>query len=287
MMQKSKGRVLLEEYLALTIGALILVLGVYIFKFPNYFSFGGVTGAAVLLSEFIPLSASILTLIMNMVLLVVGFLFLGKGFGMKTVYVSVLTSLGLALCEKLWPMSQPLTSQPVLELAFAIALPAVSAAVFFYYDASGGGTDIIAMIVKKNSTMNIGMALFVVDLIISVAAWIVFGPQTGLFSLSGLLAKSLVIDRVIENMNMCKYLTIICNDPQPICEFIQDELHRSSTIFKAEGAYTHNAKTIVLTVMKRNQAIQLRNYVRSVEADAFIMVTNSSEIIGNGFRGFY
>lgn len=275
------------EYLALTLATVILVLGVYVFKFPNNFSFGGVTGIAVILGKFVPLSASTLNFIMNMVLLAVGFMFLGKGFGVKTVYVSVLSSVGLELMDRYMPIHEPLTNQPVLELMFAIVLPAVSAAIFFFCDASGGGTDIIAMIVKKYSKMDIGMALFWVDLLISVSAWWVFGAETGLFSFCGLMAKSLVIDQVIESMNLCKYMTIICTDPEPICEYIHKELHRSSTIFKAEGSYTHRDKTIVLTVMKRSQSIQLRNFVRQRERGAFIMVTNSSEIIGNGFRGFH
>lgn len=287
MRQKKKAGAWAGEYLALTLATVVLVIGIYVFKFPNHFSFGGVTGIAVLLGEFLPLSASTLTLIMNMLLLIVGFLFLGKEFGVKTVYVSILSSAGLELLDKYMPLSGPLTDQPVLELVFAIVLPAVSAAIFFYYDASGGGTDIVAMIVRKYSSMNIAVALFLVDLLISVSAWFVFDAQTGLFSFCGLMAKSLVIDRVIENMNLCKYLTIICSDPQPICRFIHEHLNRSSTIFKAEGSYSHHDKTIVLTVMKRRQAIQLESFIRKQEAGAFIMVTNSSEIIGNGFHGFH
>ncbi len=287
MGQKKKAGIWAKEYLVLTLAVIVLVIGIYVFKFPNHFSFGGVTGIAVLLEEFLPFSASTLTLVMNMLLLIAGFLFLGKGFGIKTVYVSVLSSAGLEFLDRYMPLQGPLTDQPVLELVFAIVLPAVSAAVFFYYDASGGGTDIVAMIVKKYSDMNIAMALFLVDLLISVSAWFVFGAQTGLFSFCGLMAKSLVIDRVIENMNLCKYLTIICSEPQPICQFIQEQLNRSSTIFKAEGSYSHNDKTIVLTVMKRKQAVRLERFIRQQEAGAFIMVTNSSEIIGNGFHGFH
>ncbi len=287
MKQKKKAGEWAEEYFALTLAVIVLVIGIYVFKFPNHFSFGGVTGIAVLLEEFLPFSASTLTLVMNMMLLIVGFLFLGKEFGIKTVYVSVLSSVLLELLDRYVPLRGPLTDQPVLELVFAIVLPAVSAAVFFYYDASGGGTDIVAMIVKKYSDMNIAMALFLVDLLISVSAWFVFDAQTGLFSFCGLMAKSLVIDRVIENMNLCKYLTIICSEPQPICRFIHEQLHRSSTIFKAEGSYSHHDKTIVLTVMKRKQAIRLERFIRQQEAGAFIMVTNSSEIIGNGFHGFH
>ena len=251
------------EYSVITFATLLLVVGVYFFKFPNNFSFGGVTGIAVVLSAMSKASASSYTFIINMALLVFGFLFLGKSFGAKTVYVSVLTSVGLSALEKLFPMSAPLTTEPVLELIFAIFLPALSAAILFNIGASGGGTDIIAMILKKYTKLNIGAALFLVDLGIVVASCLVFDAQTGLCSMCGLLAKSLVVDNVIESINLCKYFTIICNDPEPICEFITKELNRSATVYQAEGAYQHNQKTVILTVMKRSQAVELRNYFKS------------------------
>ena len=156
----------------------------------------------------------------------------------------------------------------------------------FNIGASGGGTDIVAMILKKYTKLNIGAALFLVDLGIVVASCLVFDAQTGLCSMCGLLAKSLVVDNVIESINLCKYFTIICNDPEPICEFITKELNRSATVYQAEGVYQHNQKTVILTVMKRSQAVELRNYIRMNQPSAFIAITNSSEIIGKGFRGF-
>ena len=214
-----------------------------------------------------------------MALLAVGFIFLGTSFGIKTVYVSVLTSVGLSAMEKFFPMTGPLTDQPVLELIFAIFLPALSAAILFNVGASGGGTDIVAMILRKYTPINIGTALFLVDLGITIAACFVF-------DVTGLMAKSLVIDNVIESINRCKCFNVICNNPEPICNFIRDELKRSATVYRAEGAFTHTPRTVILTVMKRGQAVQLRNYVRQVEPTAFMMITNSSEIIGKGFRGF-
>jgi uncharacterized membrane-anchored protein YitT (DUF2179 family) len=274
------------EYLILTVSTLILVVGVYVFKFPNNFCFGGVTGIAVILGAMGAYSPSTWTFIINIALLILGFLFLGKSFGLKTVYVSLLTSFGLSAAEKWFPMDAPLTDEPMLELIFAIALPAFSAAIFFNMGASGGGTDIVAMILQKYSTFNIGTALFIVDLFITFAACFVFDPKTGLFSFTGLMVKSLVIDSVIENINLCKCFTIICDHPQPICDFIIEELHRSATVYKAEGAFLHHERTIIMTTMKRRQAVQLRNFVHAHEPHAFITITNSSEIIGKGFRGF-
>lgn len=281
----SKVKKTVMEYGILTIATYIMVIGIYAFKFPNNFSFGGVTGLAIVLSNFLPSTPGSITFIINMVLLLIGFIFLGKGFGVKTAYISIVMSLGLSLSEKIYPMTEPLTEEPLLELIFAVALPAVSSAIFFNMDASSGGTDIIAMILRKYTKLNIGSALFISDLLIVVSACLVFDAQTGLFSLLGLLTKSLVVDGVIENINLCKYFTIICDDPEPICDFIMNHLHRSATIHEAEGAYAHKKKTVIITIMKRGQAVELRNFIRTTQPSAFIAITNSSEIIGKGFRG--
>lgn len=271
------------EYGMITVSILIMVVGVYFFKFPNHFAFGGVTGFSTVISEMTRWSASQFTFIANMVLLVIGFLFVGKDFGIKTVYASVLMSVSLSVLEKLVPMSQPLTNEPLLELVFAIFLPAVGSAVLFNIGASSGGTDIIAMVLKKYTSFNIGTVLLFVDLFSVVMSFFIFGPTTGLFSSLGLMAKSLMIDGVIENMNQCKCFNIVCDDAEPICNFIIHDLKRSATVYQAQGAFTHHKKNVIMTTMKRSQALKLRNYIKSVEPTAFIQISNSSEIIGKGF----
>ena len=271
-------------YLSLTIATLIMIVGVYFFKFPNNFCFGGVTGISVILAGLFHMSASGYTFIINMALLLIGFIFLGKGFGFKAAYVTILMSFGLSILDKVYPMTKPLTDQPLLELVFAIILPGFSSALLFNMGASSGGTDIVAMIIKKHTGANIGIALFLVDLFITVAACFVFDVTTGLFSFCGLIVKTLVIDNVIEGINLCKYFTIITNRPDEICGYIGKELNRSSTLCDARGSYSKQEKTIVLTVVHRSQAVQLRNFIKKTDPSAFIMITNSSEIIGNGFQ---
>ena len=175
-------------------------------------------------------------------------------------------------------MQAPLTSQPVLELVFATALPAVSAAILFNMDASSGGTDIIAMILKKYTSLDIGRALLLVDMLITASSFLFYGVETGLFSLTGLVAKTFVIDGAIEDFNLCKYFTIICDHPDPIVDFIHNTLKRSATLESAEGSYLHQKKTIIMTVTRRRQAVLLRNFVKRVEPTAFIMITNLSLI---------
>ena len=285
--EKHNSRMLstLKEYAMLTAAAWVLDVGIYFFKFPNNFSFGGVSGVSIFLNRLIPWSPGSYNLVINVLLLVLGFLFIGRDFGVKTVYVSVLSSLTLSLMERLFPMAGPLTDQPVLELIFAIVLPAASSAILFNIGASSGGTDIIAMILRKHSSLDIGRALFCVDLLIVCGAFVAFDITTGLFSFTGLMAKTLVIDGVIENINLCKYFTIVCDDDRPICDFIRDKLNRSATVFDARGSYTGQPRKVILTVMRRSQAVALRLFIKKTDPHAFMMITNSSEIIGKGFRG--
>ena len=174
------------EYGLITVSIWIMVVGIYFFKFPNHFAFGGITGFSTVVSQLTHWSASDFTSVTNTALLLLGFLFLGKGFGLKTVYATMVMSVSLSLLERFCPLSAPLTSQPLLELMFAIFLPAVGTAILFNIGASSGGTDIIAMILKKYSSMNIGTVLMLVDIASVVASYFIFGVETGLFSTIGL-----------------------------------------------------------------------------------------------------
>ena len=273
----------LWEYAVVTVSTLIMVFGNYFFKFPNNFAFGGITGFSTIVSALTKFSASQFTFIANMVLLVMGFIFIGKGFGMKTVYSSVLMSLALGAMDRWFPMGKPLTDQPILELVFAVFLPAVGSALLFNIGASSGGTDIIAMIFKKYTSFNIGTMLLLVECFSVLMAFVVFDVTTGLFSTLGLIGKSLMIDGVIENINLCKCFNIVCDNPEPICDFIIKELNRRATVYQAQGAFTHHRKTVIMTTMRRSQAVKLRNFIRQAEPTAFMLISNSSEIIGKGF----
>ena len=213
-MEKADGKTVVKEYLLITLGIVIMALGIYFFKFPNHFSTGGVTGIAVVLDKYFPsISPGTFVLIINNALLLVGFLVFGRGFGVKTAYASLLFSGVIWLLERLIPLSAPLTSQPLMELIFAVALPAIGSAILFNLDASSGGTDIVAMILKKYTSLDIGKALLLGDFLITVASGVAFGIEIGMFSLLGLLIKSLVLDLAMESMNMKKYFHIITSNP--------------------------------------------------------------------------
>lgn len=275
-----------KEYILLTIGTLFIAVGVYFFKFPNHFSTGGVSGISIILGHYVPgLTAGSFVFIINTALLLVGFLVFGQSFGLRTAYASTLFSGMIWIIEQVLPLSSPLTTQPLLELIFAVTLPAVGSAILFNLGASSGGTDIIAMLLKKYTSLNIGNALFAVDFIITVAALFAFGVETGLFSILGLLIKAVLVDLVLENIKTNKCFHIITASPEPILRFIVDDLHRGATVLHGEGAYTHENRTVLLTVVSRAQAIRLRQFAREVDSRCFILISNTGEIIGKGFRG--
>lgn len=277
-----KGK--LKHFLLLTGSILVMSIGTYFFKFSNNFTFGGITGLAVLIAKTGVMSASDFTFITNMVLLVIGFLVLGRKFAAKTAYCSILLSVTLSVLERVFPMSHPLTDQPMLELCFAIALPALGSAVLFNVGSSSGGTDILAMIITKYSSFDIGRALMITDILITVTGCFMFDIKTGLYSFLGLAIRSFMIDTFIESFNLAKYFNVVCDDPDPICDFIVNTLHRSATVCLAQGAFSGKDKHIIFTALNRPQAIKLRNYIKETQPEAFILISNTSEIIGKGFH---
>lgn len=273
-----------QEVLLLILGTALVALGVYFFKFPNNYSTGGVTGIAVILSSLFPtVSSSTFTSVINIASLVLGFVFLNRGFGIRTIFCTLLFSAMLAGLEWLYPMTHPLTDQKMLELFFAVILPSLGAAILFNLDSSTGGTDILAMILKKYTSMDIGKALLYVDVLITAATLVVINIETGLYSLLGLVLKSVLVDMVIESFNRRKSFMLVTSCPDTVCTYITQQLHRSATYWKGEGAYSHQDKWVVLTALSRAQAVALRRYLKSVDPHAFMLITNSSEIFGKGF----
>lgn len=275
-----------KDFWLLNAGTLLVAAGVYFFKFPNNFSTGGVSGISLILSALLKnYTPGTIILVINIALLIVGYLILGKSFGIKTAYATILMSGVIRILEIVWPMPAPLTDEPLLELMFAVMLPAFGSAILFNIGASTGGTDIVAMLLRRYTNTNIGVSLLTTDFVITLAAFVVFGPKTGLFSILGLGMKALVVDSAIENFNLCKYFTIVTTKPDPICAFIANQLHRGATTYDATGAFTHEHKTVVLTVLPRAPALLLQRYVREIDPESFIFITNTSGIIGKGFRG--
>ena len=293
--KREKFKTGFREYAAITFGILLIALGVYFFRFPNNISTGGVTGLAIVLTQIFPLSASTFVLIFNILFLIIGFIVLGKDFGVKTVYGSLLLSGFLELFDLIFLLFKvpegflPLTNEPVLELFFAVALPSVGSAIIFYNRGSSGGTDIVAMILHKHTSLDSGTALLVSDFALVLLTFYnfsarAFSPQTGLLSLCGLVMKSLVIDNVIADINQSKYFLIVTTHREEVEEYITKKLKRGATVWKCEGAYTHREEWAFVAVMNRYQAYKFRQFIKQVDPMSFTVITNSSEIVGKGFK---
>ena len=274
-----------KQYVLITLSISIMSVGVYFFKFPNNFVFGGVTGTAALVAKLTPMSASAFSSAANLVLLVVGLIFLGKEFAMTTGYATFVMSVELMVFEKLCPLSGPLSDQPMLDLLFAIALPAIASALLFNVGASSGGTDIIALIVEKYTHIHsIAVALFITDLFMVIAACFVFDLYTALYSFVGLTVKSLVIDAVLEKIKMCKAILIVCDEKAPICDFVMRKLMRGATYTPCFGAYTDKPHYIIYTTLTRHEADQLQEFIHKEPLNAFMSMLSTTEVFGKGFN---
>lgn len=275
----------IKKFLYLNLGCILLAVGIYFFKIPNGFVTGGVSGIGTLFGKVTPISPAVWIWIMNIVLMFLGFVLLGRQNGIKTVYCSMMYSAIMYLFEKFFVISMPLSNQPLLELIYAMLLTSIGSAIIFNCDASSGGTDIAALILKKYTNTDVGKALLCVDFIVASSSFFVFDITTGLFSLLGLFAKAFIVDSLIESFNTCKYFIVITTKRDEISDFIISTLRHGVTISSVQGEYTKEEKTMIHTVCKRGEAIKLRNKIKEIDPHAFTIITTSSEIIGRGFRG--
>lgn len=279
------GQQVAMDYLVMSLAVLLAAVGIYFFKFPNNFSTGGVTGYAVVLAQFIPgISVTGLSNLLNLGLLVVGLLVLGRSFGIKTIYCTLLLSLLLFLFERFFPLTAPLTDQPFMELLVSMLLSAAGAALLFHVGASSGGTDIIAMILKKVGQLySISTALMISDFLAAFATFFVFGIKTGIFSLFGLLIRGAILQAVLNTLRQRKYFHIITRDEQLIKGYII-KLGRSATLFEGHGAYSGEVRTMIVAVVNAREAMRLKAFIKEHSPDSFMLITNTSDIVGNGFR---
>jgi len=281
---KTKFRIF-TEYILIIAGTILLSIGVYFFKIPNGFSTGGVSGISTILGKLIPIISSATWLgLINVSLLVISLFVLGKMNSFRTVFCSLLFSGITYIFERVFPLTEPMTDQPLLELVYAMLLTSVGSAIIFNCNASSGGTDIIALIFKKYTKLDVGKSLLVTDFFIAASSFYAFGIKAGLFSILGLFAKAFLVDSIIENINSFKYFIVITEKEKEINDYILRELHHGSTVTDAIGSYTHTDKKMIHTVCKRIEAIRLRRTIKQIDPHSFVIITTSSEIIGRGFR---
>ena len=273
-----------NDIMLIVIGTVLMAAAFYFLLMPNGFVLGGVGGLGIILGRLTTLSVGTWLTGFNILLLIVGFIALGKSVGIKTVFCTLLYSGLIDILENIVPLKKPLTDQPFLELCCAILVSGIGQAMIFHADASSGGTDILALILRKYTSTNVGRALLYVDIIICLSTFFAFDVRSGLFSVLGLIAVTFIIDNALESFSSCKYFIIITDKPEEISKFILTEMDHSATLVKGEGVYSRSEKAILHTVCRRREALRLQRFIKQTDPNAFTIITTSSEIIGSGFR---
>ncbi|MBU5591508.1 YitT family protein [Clostridium sp. MSJ-4] len=276
-----------RDFIVINLGIAMVALGMYFFLMPNNLATGGANGLAIVINSFIPaLSVGILMIIINLVLFIVAFLAIGKNFGIKTIYSSLGVSFMILILEKIIPIQKSITGELFLELIFGIIISGGGMAIVFNENASTGGTDIIAKILNKFFHINLGKAVLLADLSITVMAGFAFGPRLSMFSMLGVIINGFIIDSIIEGLNMNKQVTIISSKYEEVRKYIIEELEKSSTIYEAIGGFSDENKKVIVSIMGRREFIRLKNFINTIDQDAFVTVNNIYEVFGNGFGSF-
>ena len=274
----------LKNYLIIYLGVLTVAIGTSVFLIPSNLAVGGITGLAIVVNHMVPQMPIGLFLIgMNIILLALGFWLIGSKFGVKTIFASLTLSSTIWLIEVAFPLQQPIVDNIFLNLFYGILTIGIGLAIIFYHNASTGGTDILAKIINKYQQIEIGKSLLVADFLVTISAGITFGVELGLYALLGIIMNSFIIDYIIAGFNLKIKLTIITSNPEEIRNYINNNIQRGATIYRAEGAFTGEDKDVLITAMNRREFLALKAYIAKVDEDAFVMVSKVKEVFGEGF----
>lgn len=262
----------IREGLILTTAMVIIAVSVYFFLIPSHASISSISGLAIVLSNLVPLSISMITLLLNTVLLVIGFFTCGKEFGGKTVYTSILLPALLAILERLFPNNQSFTGSVELDVACYIFLVSVGLSILFNRNASSGGLDIVAKIMNKYLHMELGKAMSLSGMCIALSSALVYDKKTVVLSVLGTYLNGMVLDHFIFGQNLKRRVCIITKKEEAVRSFIVHELHSGATIYEAIGAYNMEKRNEIITIVDKNEYQRLMRYINKEDPDAFITV---------------
>ncbi|MCI6189016.1 MAG: YitT family protein [Clostridium sp.] len=273
----------ITEYFFITMGIILVAISVEYFFIPNNLAAGGVTGLAIVINKFIPnLNVSLITFIINMILFIIAFILIGGSFGEKTLFATIGLSIIMWIIEEfLSPYA--LTKDLIIATIFGTLISAIGMAIVFNNNASTGGTDILAKILNKFSHIDIGKALLIIDLFITLMAAITFGLDLGFYSMLSVIGLGITIDRIIDGFNTKKEILIMSPKVNEISNFILKELTRGCTYLKGVGAYTKKDINVIYTVLERKEFIKLKLFIKETDPNAFISVREAYEVMGEGF----
>ena len=273
-----KKTAFLKEFAMITIGNIIVAAAVFFFMLPSHVSVGSGAALAMVLSNFIPLPVSMITLIMNIGILILGFLLIGPEFGAKTVYCAVLMPVVIGIFEGIFPDFQSITQDPLLDVICYILVVSIGLSILFSRNASSGGLDIVAMILNKYLRMELGKAMSASGIVVALSSALCYDSKTVVLSLLGTYFGGMILDHFIFGLNIKRRVCVISEHLDEIVAFVLHDLHSGATLNEIIGAYDNTPRREMIAIVDKQEYRQLMDYVRVVDPKAFVTVYSVSEM---------
>lgn len=277
---------IVKETIFIAIGSFIVALGVYYFMVPENLAAGGISGLAIVLNNYLPIPISLTNFVLNIILLIAGFIFLGREFGGKTIISVFFLSFFMSLMEFFNPATKPVTDEILLNLICGIVISAMGLSIVFNQNASTGGTDILAKLFNKYFNLDMGKGLMAADIIVVILAFFTYGIQTGIVGAFGWFLNGIVVNYFIDGFSVKNEVVIITKHPETVKNYIFEKLDRGVTVYKAEGGYTNESKDIIVTLLERKEYFTLKNELKKIDPGSFVIVRTVQEVYGDGFAKF-
>ena len=268
----------IKDFLIITFGTIIVAAAVFFFMLPSHVSVGSGAALAMVLSNFIPLSVSTITLIMNIGLLIIGFVLVGPTFGAKTVYCSVLMPMVMGVFERIFPNFQSITQDPLLDVICYILVVGIGLAILFPRDASSGGLDIVAKIMNKYLHMDLGQAMSVSGIVVALSSALRYDAKTVVLSVLGTYFGGLVVDHFIFGMNIKRRVCVISAELEKIVQFVIHDLHSGATLNEIIGAYDNTPRREMIAIVDNQEYRRLMDFIRETDPKAFVTVYSVSDM---------
>ena len=268
----------IKEFIIITFGTLIVATAVFFFMLPSHVTIGSGTALAMVISNFIPLPISVITLILNVVLLIIGFLLIGPDFGAKTVYCAIIMPVFFGMYEMIFPNFQSITQDPFLDVLCYIFVVGVGLAILFSHNASSGGLDIVAKLMNKFLRMDLGQAMSVSGMLVALSSATCYEKEIVVISVLGTYLGGLVVDHFIFGLNLKRRVCIISPKLDQIVDYILHDLHSGATLNEIIGAYDNTRKKEVITIVDNQEYKKLMDYVKKTDPKAFVTVYSVNEI---------
>ena len=278
MRKSTKTFEIVRETLILTIAVAIIAAAVFFFLVPSHASVSSISGLGIVLANFVPLPLSAITMILNVLLLIIGFFTCGKEFGIKTVYTSIMLPLFLGLFEQMFPNYESMTGSQELDVICYILVVSVGLSILFNRNASSGGLDIVAKIMNRYLHMELGKAMSLSGMCVALSAALVYDKKTVVLSILGTYFNGIVLDHFIFDHNIKRRVCIITEKEEALRRFIVDDLHSGATIYESIGAYNMQRRNEIITIVDKSEYQQLMNYMNQEDPKAFITVYNVSDM---------